>query len=210
MKDRSIFFTAILILALGILAIEALSRQREVPLKRPLKGVPLTLDSWRGRDSKLQMRTIDILGVDDYISRVYTKGDLSIWVYVGYYASQKKGALIHSPRHCYPASGWQIIKMTKDTIEIPSKKIVVNRLLLKKGEEEKLVFYWYVERGRIITNEYKAKFYLIFDRIFRQRSNGALIEFSAPVIYSIDNTARIEKGFIRAFYPILEKFFRGG
>ena len=210
MKDRSIFFTAILILALGILAIEALSRQREVPLKRPLKGVPLILDSWRGRDSKLQMRTIDILGVDDYISRVYTKGDLSIWVYVGYYASQKKGALIHSPRHCYPAAGWQIIKMTKDAIEIPSKKIVVNRLLLKKGEEEKLVFYWYIERGRIITNEYKAKFYLIFDRIFRQRSNGALIEFSAPVIYSIDNTARIEKDFIRVFYPILEKFFRGG
>jgi len=108
------------------------------------------------------------------------------------------------------ASGWQIIKMTKDAIGIPSKKIVVNRLLLKKGEEERLVFYWYVERGRIITNEYKAKFYLIFDRIFRQRSNGALIEFSAPVIYSIDNTARIEKGFIRVFYPILEKFFRGG
>ena len=76
------------------------------------------------------------------------------------------------------ASGWQIIKMTKDAIEIPSKKIVVNRLLLKKGEEEKLVFYWYVERGRII--EYKAKFYLIFDRIFRQRSNGGINRILSP------------------------------
>jgi len=210
MKDRFIFFTTIVILTLGILVIEALSRQKEVSLKRPLKEIPLILNGWRGRDSKMQMRTIDILGVDDYISRIYTKGNFSIWVYVGYYDTKKKGALIHSPRHCYPAAGWQIIKMSKDTIKIPSKKIVVNRLLLKKREQEKLIFYWYIERDRIITNEYKAKFYLIFDRIFRQRSNGALIEFSAPVIYSIDNTARMEKEFVRAFYPILENYLQEG
>ena len=210
MKDKFIFFTTIVIMALSILVIEALSRQREVSLKRPLEEIPLILDGWRGEDSKMQMKTIDILGVDDYVSRMYIKGNFSIWVYVGYYASQKKGALIHSPRHCYPAAGWQIIKMSKDAIKIPSKKIVVNRLLLKKGEEEQLVFYWYIERDRIITNEYKAKFYLIFDRIFRQKSNGALIEFSAPILYSIDNTAKMEKEFVRVFYPILENYLQEG
>lgn len=207
MKDNLIFFIAMVILILGIFSMEILSRQKEIFPKRALGKIPLALDGWRGRESKLEIRTLDILGVDDYISRIYTKDGFPLWVYVGYYASQKEGALIHSPRHCYPGAGWEILESSEEAIKVPPKEIIVNRLLLKRGLEEKVVFYWYRERKRIVTNEYKAKFFLIFDRIFRQRSNGALIEVSGPVFDSIEDSVRLEKEFIRLFYPVLEDYF---
>ena len=37
----------------------------------------------------------------------------SLWLYIGYWATQRKGAQIHSPRNCLPGGGWEPIEASR-------------------------------------------------------------------------------------------------
>lgn len=44
-----------------------------------------------------------------------------------------------------------------------------------------LVYYWFQGRGRIITNEYLAKWYIFWDSLTRNRTDGALVRVMTGV-----------------------------
>jgi len=207
MKDNFIFLISLSLCLLAIVAVNGVSHHQPVALSRPLKTIPLKLNGWQGKEAKLGERTLKVLRVDDYIFRTYVKGNRMLWVYVGYYMTQKKGALVHSPKHCYPGGGWEILKAEEVKIKLaPEYNLIANRLLLHKDLEKRLVVYWYQERGRIIANEYKAKIYLIADTILKHRSNGALIRISTRVKDSPEAAFELEKAFLKDFYPILNDY----
>ena len=53
--------------------------------------------------------------------------------------------------------------------------LVVNRIITQKGDYKQLVYYWFQGRGRNITNEYMVKWYLFWDALTRNRTDGALV-----------------------------------
>lgn len=128
---------------------------------------------------------MNILGVDNYIMREYRdqKG-YSIWLYIGYYESQSEGEMIHSPKHCMPGSGWNPVQTKEVSLPDPRNEnslIVINQMLLQKGLEKQLAFYWYQGRGRIVANEYWDRGYMVLDSILKRRSDGALIRITGSV-----------------------------
>jgi EpsI family protein len=48
-------------------------------------------------------------------------------------------------------------------------------VVIEKGENKQLVYYWFQQRGRVITNEYVVKWYLFWDALTRNRTDGALV-----------------------------------
>ena len=77
-----------------------------------------------------------------------------------WYDSQQAGRSVHSPRSCLPGGGWQIKDLSQ--IEIPSiavngQPLRVNRALIALGADRQLVYFWFQQRGRVITNEYLVK-----------------------------------------------------
>jgi EpsI family protein len=46
------------------------------------------------------------------------------------------------------------------------------------------VYYWYEERGRRIASEYWSRWYLIYDAITLNRSDGALVRIVTPIMPS--------------------------
>ena len=44
-----------------------------------------------------------------------------------------------------------------------------------------LVYYWFQQRGRTITNEYLVKWYLFYDAITTNRTDGSLIRLVTSV-----------------------------
>jgi EpsI family protein len=38
-----------------------------------------------------------------------------------------------------------------------------------------LVYYWFQQRGRILTNEFSVKWYLFWDALTRHRTDGAMV-----------------------------------
>src|SRR5262245_12164594 len=151
---------------------------------------PQQVGEWFGVDARIDESTLQVLGVDDYLSRAYFTPDRAgIGLYVGYYGGQREGDTIHSPLNCLPGSGWEPV--SKSTVTIPIKpgssgvyapEIVVNRYLIQKGLERQLVLYWYQSRGRVIASEYWGKFYLIADAVRLNRTDGALVRVISPVL----------------------------
>ena len=57
----------------------------------------------------------------------------------------------------------------------------VNRAVIQKGMSKQLVYYWFEQRGQRMTNDYAAKFSVVWDSLIRGRSDGALIRFVTPI-----------------------------
>ena len=143
----------------------------QVPTRVPLADLPMQLTAWQGmRAEDLDKETLAVLGVDDYINRVY-RGEVTgpLGLYIGYYKSQQEGGTIHSPLNCLPGAGWLPISSGRLAIPVqtaagsspstPASTIEVNRYLVQKGGDTMLVLYWYQGHGRVIASEYWGKIY---------------------------------------------------
>ncbi len=209
-RAKIIFFISFLLISLGLVGEKVISNQTPVFLSKPLKDIPVDINGWHADNVSLGIRVRNILGVDDYLFRKYSKDDDIIYVYIGYYNLQKPGALIHSPKHCLNGEGWGVIKSEKISfIPCANKLVHANRLILEKDNNQQMVIYWYREGNRTIANEYMAKFYLIYDALFRRKSSGALIRISARLKdNNIDYTFTKLISFMREFYPYLAECFQ--
>jgi EpsI family protein len=67
-------------------------------------------------------------------------------------------------------------------VQVGAAQLRVNRAVIELGTQRQLVYYWFQQRGRVITNEYLVKWYLFWDSLTRQRSDGALVRLVTPVL----------------------------
>ena len=170
------------VLALAVVATLSFTMPQRVEASPPRKSFydfPLRLDDWSGTTGQLRQVELDVLKLDDYIFANFVGVDLRpVNFYVAYYASQRTGESAHSPRSCIPGGGWEITDLTQR--EVPGVSAAghplrVNRVLIQKGDNRQLVYYWFQQRGRIITNEYLVKWFLFWDALTRNRTDGALV-----------------------------------
>ncbi len=155
------------------------------PERKDFYAFPKTISDWKGSSESLTGNILDVLKVDDYLLMNYLAPDKSaVNLYVAYYASQKKGQSAHSPRTCMPGGGWKmqgISQRTLDGIRVGNEPLNVNRVIIQKGEHRQLVYYWFQERGRIITNEYLVKWFILWDALEMNRTDGALVRLTTYI-----------------------------
>ena len=170
---------------------------------------------WHGQEESMSKIYIDALKFDDYVMADYQDASHNpINFYVAYYGSQRKGASAHSPRSCIPGGGWQITSLTQKAfkgVKIGDVPLKVNRAVIQKGNSSQLVYYWFQERGRVITNEYMVKWFLFWDALTKNRTDGALVRLMAPLTEgeSISQADALMTGFIKDMAPRLEAYIPG-
>ncbi|MCW7077258.1 MAG: EpsI family protein [Candidatus Syntrophoarchaeum sp.] len=179
------------------------------PLIRSLDSLPDRIGGFvMVGNSEMSESTLKVLGVDHYIMRVYrSPSGYDLWLYIGYFEEQKEGAMIHSPKHCYPGSGWSSLSSEIIKIKVPDSNntIEINEYILSKGDARQLVYYWYQSRGRVTANEYSDRLYMFFDSLIKKRSDGALIRISGPAD-DVKKARKFQQQFINALYPMLAEF----
>jgi exosortase D (VPLPA-CTERM-specific) len=171
-----------------------LPRPAEIlPSRTPFVEFPLHQGGWTGRTAVLEEIYQEKLQLDDYFLANFSDGGpRQVNLYMAYYNSQRKGEAVHSPRSCLPGGGWQLREF--DQRELPETRINgqvlrVNRTLIEMGNQRELVYYWFQQRGHILTNEFAVKWYLFWDALTRQRTDGALIRIIANVPAGTDVAA---------------------
>lgn len=212
MKRHIPIIGSILLLIGAFLIIHLLSQTKNIPLSKELKYFPETIGNYDKReDISFSPQTAKILAATDYLQREYVSDkNQRINLFIGYYASQKQGKQIHSPKHCLPGSGWEETRYQHQWIPIPAKSgqgITVNKYLVSKGLEHNLVLYWYQSRGRVNTNEYLERFYLVWDAIYRKRTDGAIVRITVP--FNEKNKQQVLNDgikFVQELTPILDTF----
>jgi len=170
-----------------------LSHGEATPPARPLSDFPTEAAGFKMyTEWPLDKKTVDLLGVTDYLNRGYFSAQQGqIGLFVGYFRSQRTGATIHSPKNCLPGAGWQPEKST--IYELPlddGRKVPINLYVVRKDLEEQLVLYWYQAHGRVVASEYWGKFYLVYDALRLNRTDAALIRITAPIVRGDEQQAR--------------------
>jgi EpsI family protein len=85
----------------------------------------------------------------------------------------------------------------------------LKRLLIEKDQQRDVVLYWYQDRGRVITDEYTAKAYLLWDGFQWNRTDGALVRISAPVSTTPEEATERALRFVTDLWPVLEERLPG-
>lgn len=198
----------ILILGVSLVSLHALRRPEAKVARMPLATFPLTIGPWHGENEYIDPAEIQAVGVTDYINRLYqTAGGLPVSLYIGYYASQRTGDTIHSPKNCLPGSGWAPLQDSILPIALGGGRVLrVNDYLVANENTQAVVLYWYQSRGRAIASEYAAKFWMAADAIERNRTDGALVRIWAPVVNGADQARAAAVSLTRAIDPMLPTF----
>lgn len=199
-------------------SIQLLSHGEPILSKRPFLEFPLTIaDKWQGKELGMEQSILDILRLSDYMMRVYVPSQQEptrqtpLWLYVGYYQSQRTGSTYHSPKNCLPGSGWQFVE--SDHVSVPvsqTKSIEINKVLIQKGLDKQVILYWYQDRGRIIASEYWAKGYMIWDAMTQNRTDGSLVRISVPVTTTPEDAYQYSLKFLQDVWPLLLDYMPAG
>ncbi len=200
-----------LVLLVGaLLVVQLRSSGEAVPIRKPLDDFPAALGNWQARGGAiLEPGVLDVLKAKDYLMRRYEdRQGRNLWLFIGYWDSQRKGTQPHSPKNCLPGSGWEPLEAARVAIALPRPfaPITVNRYLIQKEREQQLVFYWYDAQGKAVAGEVAARVEMVKSSILRHRTDGALVRVSSPVYGSVAETANRLVSYIQAMYPVLGEY----
>ena len=185
------------------------SKSEGTPLPLPLVGLPHTFGRWQMTSQiPVDAETLSVLRADDTLSRIYKSPSGPIAsLFIAYFKTQRAGASPHSPKNCLPGSGFQPVEDGRIDIPVATGSIHVNRYVVANGEDESVVLYWYQSQGRVIADEFAAKFYLIKDSIRRHRSDTALVRIVVPVKgMTRDRAVATGVNFVQAAYPVVSSW----
>jgi len=218
-KDRGLksllqsqFIIAIILLG-GTLALsQGIEFREKIPIMKSFDRFPLKVGEWSGTCQTMEQKFIDALDLSDYaIIEYHDSAGKTVNFYVAYYESQRKGESIHSPATCLPGSGWIFNQAGAVTIPVSTNNdgfMKVNRAFMQKGAYKQLSYYWFPQRGRILTNAYQLKIFAFWDALTRQRTDGALVRTITPV-YEFEELKDAEERlqeFTRKIVPVLGEF----
>jgi exosortase D (VPLPA-CTERM-specific) len=207
--------TVILIVA-GVFSLTVTRPASLIPVHAPLSTFPMQIGEWQGRDQAVDQRALDELKLSDYTSSAFVRpvDPMPIGLWIAYYDQQVQGASTHSPRSCLPGGGWRI--ETLEEYAVPGVLADggaqrVNRAVIAMGDQRQLVYYWFAQRGRTVTNEFAVKWYIFWDGLTRNRTDGALVRMTTYV-GDVDQLpaadARLQ-AFMRDIDPKLSYFLPG-
>lgn len=199
---------ALLLLTLGIS--HTVDFRERIPTRIPFAQFPLKIGEWKGTPQFMEQQFIDTLHFNDYIMMNYQNAQAKdVDFYMVYYESQSKGAATHSPETCLPGSGWNFEESGTANVDLESGKTMdVHRAFMEKGGSRQLIYFWFPQRNRILTNLVQVKIYSFWDALTRQRTDGALIRIITPVYPEEDEKdaeARLQT-FTRMIVPVARDF----
>ena len=174
---------------------QAFLKSRTANYPVDLEPFPLELEGWQSlKEGELDGGVIDALGLDTWLLRYYAKGDgAAALLYVGHiekesfdYANRH-----HLPTVCYPNQGWKIVDEAIENIRVESGQQSINRLLVRKGAEEQMLLYWFLDGGEPVFVEKWGRL-------------GIEMAWAASVSSAIASDRRTDKSFIRLSTPVID------
>ncbi|EIE49053.1 exosortase D (VPLPA-CTERM-specific) [Salipiger aestuarii] len=187
--------------------------ERERIVRENFTHFPREIGQWQGLFSSLDQATRDVLKASDYINVTYSAPDAAqpVNFFAAFYLTQTEGAGIHSPEVCLPVGGWEMFSLDTVPMSMPGTAygdFMVNRAVIQKGMTKQMVYYWFEQRGKRMTNDYAVKASVVWDGLTRGRADGALVRFITPMgrgESEAEAGARLQ-GFMAELLPTLPRY----
>ena len=169
-------------LLVGALVANGLTARRiSQPLAIPLERIEPNIVGWSAyEDRALPSYTLQALDATSYLSRGYQKGGRKLDLFIAFYAQQRAGESMHSPKHCLPGSGWEIWQQGSAMVPVNGSEFQVNQYRIENQGSRQLMLYWYQSRERIFASEYLGKVLLARDTLLSGQTAGSIVRILLP------------------------------
>jgi exosortase D (VPLPA-CTERM-specific) len=149
---------------------------------------PEQFGKWRqlGEERRFTPAVEKILASDDYHSVQFglSPSTPTIDFFAAWYQDLAEDGVMHTPEICLPGAGWEIAKVEKvdiaDELGLGSP-FKINRIIIQKGSERSLVYYWFTHMGQAIPRSAAAKFSVRTRGVMAGRSDGAIVRLIRPI-----------------------------
>jgi len=147
-----------------------------------LEKLPSRIDGYESIERKLTEEEINILGADKTLYRIYTgEAGNTIRLFIGYFSAQQENSQIHSPKHCYPGAGWNIIDDGEIKTTVEGTKRSVKYITISDGNEKRVVLYWFRTLNKIVANEFELKWVQMKNALLRRSQMAIFIRLSTDL-----------------------------
>jgi len=103
-------------------------------LALPLDTIDKQIDGWTMTgDEPLSQGVLGRLQLTSYVSRIYQKNGNRLGLFVAFYAQQRAGESMHSPKHCLPGSGWEIWKHGSAMVPVNGRQVEINQYSIQNS-----------------------------------------------------------------------------
>jgi EpsI family protein len=194
-----------LLLGTTLMASKLAERRPSESLMKPLDTIDRQISGFTGSDNPpLARGVLAALLPTQYLSRTYNKPGLQADVFVAYYAQQRAGESMHSPKACLPGSGWEIWDFATTDIPVNGHSFKVNKDSISRDGTRMLVLYWYQSKGRVFASEYLGKLLLARDSLLQNSTAGSIVRIVLP-----DQPGTLTEGrtFAAALIPQVQRCF---
>lgn len=175
-----------LFLTIGILsatlAASVWSEHREPEvLAKPLDSISRNIDGWTSTgDQTFRSTIVASLDATAYLGRTYHKDKGELDMFTAFYAQQKAGESMHSPKYCLPGGGWEFYDFKTVPVAFGDTTVTINRTFVQKPGIRQLMFYWYQSRSRVVASEYQSKYFLVWDGLVHANPGGSIVRVMIP------------------------------
>ncbi|MFA7316542.1 MAG: VPLPA-CTERM-specific exosortase XrtD [Sulfuricella sp.] len=166
-------------------ALQRLPHTQILPERATFADFPMEIAGWQGRRDYISKEILAQLWADDYVKGVFTNpknpGQL-IHLLIPYYEYQGNQHTAHAPQSCLLGSGWAILESKEREVAVAAdRKITIRTMFMKNGDNTMIGSYFFLNRGRVITNPWLNKFYIMLDAFTKRRTDGALVRVEMQV-----------------------------
>ena len=163
----------VVLLAATLMGSKLADNRKSESLARPLDTIGTNIAGFTGNAENLPLGpgASAALKCDAYLSRVYRKSGIDADLFIAYYAQQRSGESMHSPKHCLPGAGWEIWDYASTDVAADGRSFKINKYSISHEGDRMLVLYWYQSKTRIIASEYLGKV-LLGARCFTAQQHG--------------------------------------
>lgn len=194
-----------LLLVAGALAWSFQLREQLLPAPESLSALPYRFASFEGVDTPVGETVEEMLRADHNLQREYLHplGQV-VWLYIGYYGTERGGTPEHTPRACYAAHGWEIVEEAELVVDPATGQTAKEYLVELRGQQQ-LVLYWYRSfRSTGMLSTLSLSLDHALGKLVGGRGDGALVRLSTPLIGSDRASARsVLLSFARVLEPAL-------
>jgi exosortase D (VPLPA-CTERM-specific) len=144
-------------------------------------AIPRRAGTWAGVDVPIGPRVYDLLETRDVLIRSYLRPGLvaPVDLYVVHAADSRKVA--HPPEMCFSGGGFDLREETLATLRAGALSIPANRMVLDRGREAILVYYWYRLDGRDTAGFIEHQLAELLRRLRRERHEASMIRLTTAI-----------------------------
>lgn len=191
------------------------SRDAQSPTRLDFSAFPRQVGDWRqfGDEQRFSPKVERILAADDYINVQYGRSasEPTLDFFSAWYHDLAEDGVVHTPEICLPGAGWEIAKVERVDISGElglDEPYEINRVIIQKGEQRRLVYYWFTHMGEAIPRNTRAKFNVLTGGVLAGRYDGAILRIISPLEKGEPESVAEEKmnDLLRELLPKIPRF----